>query len=99
MTMRREGQQIMSEEPETPEEIVATKKFFSAARAIVKFLRKIEMDPQETIGCLSTSIAIAIRQSGTPWGPPQLKAIADCIKLELDRPVAEATLSPEQPHP
>lgn len=82
-----------------PEEILATENFFSAARAIVKFLRKIEMNPQEAVGCLSTAIAIAIRQSGTPWGPPQLKAIEDCIKLELDRPVAEATPSPEQPHP
>lgn len=79
----------MSDEPKIPNELAETDKFFAAARAMVRFLRKIEMSPQETVGCLSTSIAIAIRQSGTPWGPKQLKAIEDCITMEINNPEAE----------
>lgn len=79
----------MSDEPEIPNEQAETDKFFAAARAMVRFLRKIEMNPQETVACLSTSIAIAIHQSGTPWGPKQLKAVEDCITLEINHSMAE----------
>lgn len=81
-----------NEQP-TQEKLTETDKFFSAARAIVRFCRKIDLSPAETVACLATALAITMRQSNTPFGPDQLKAIELTIQMELDHPVAEATPS------
>lgn len=92
----------MSDEPETPEEVAEANelsKMYAAARSIVKFLRFLNFGPRDCVACLGTALAIVMRQSNTPFGPDQLKAVELTIQLELDHPMAEATPSPEQPHP
>ena len=85
----------MSEEPTTPEEeaeaFARLDKIYTASRAIVRFCRTpiVDLNPRETVVCLSTALALVMRQSGTPWGPDQLKAIEACIQLEIDNPMAE----------
>ena len=82
----------MSDEP-TPEEMLKGSdkldSMFAASRAMVGLCRTIKMDPRETVACLSTALAIVLRQSGTPFGPDQLEVIRLCIQLELDVPMAE----------
>jgi hypothetical protein len=83
----------VSEEPTTPEEeaeaVARMNKIYTASRAIVRFCRILDLNPRESFACLSTSLALVLRQSGTPWGPEQLKAIELCIQLEIDHPMAE----------
>jgi len=83
-----------NDEP-TPEEeaeaLARLKIIYTASRAIVRFCRApiLDLNPRETAACLSTALALVMRQSNTPWGPDQLKAIELCIQLEIDHPMAE----------
>ena len=58
----------------------------AAAEVFVRVCRVTRMSPRETVACLSTALAITLRQSGTLFGPNQLEAIRLCIQLELDEP-------------
>jgi len=94
----------MSDNP-TPEEeseaVARLNKIYTASRAIVRFCRApiLDLNPRETVECLSTALALVMRQSGTPWGPDQLKAIELCIQLEIDHPMAERKKVRRQPRP
>ena len=79
----------MTDKPTIEEASERLQEMYAAARSFVRLCRTLEFDPRETVATLSTALAIALRQSGTPFGEGALKAIEGCIRVELDHPMAE----------